>query len=333
MFEWLGISLVLAALLSINAFASMLAASLWRVIDSATSRWSSHTRARILFAMRVGPPALSVCVVFGLVIPAYLIHEPRASGEIVSGKLATLALISMFGVALAVWRGLRSWIATRTLLRQWLAGAQPIHVTDVDVPAFIIDHPFPVIAVVGWFQPKLFIARKVLDSLSEEELLAALAHESGHLEAHDNLRRTLIRACKDILTIVPCGRSLDRAWAENAEAAADESAATRGSAVALNLASALIEIARMVPAGGRPTMPIASFLLGNEIDGVKGRVRRLLDLAGGGVHQVQGFSKLARWLTRSAFATSFVILVLVLIRTSALSEMHDAIEQVVRILS
>jgi Zn-dependent protease with chaperone function len=333
MFELLGISLVLAALLSINAFVSMLAATLWCVIDRPTQRWSSRTRAGILFTMRVGPPAVALLTVFALVVPAYLIHEPRSSGEIVSVKLATLAFISMFGVAMALWRGLRSWKATRALLRQWLVGAQPIHIPDVDIPAFCIDHPFPVIAVVGLFRPRLFIARKVLDSLSEEELLAALAHESGHLEAHDNLRRTLIRACKDMLTIVPCGRSLDRAWAENAEAAADETAATRGSAVALNLASALIEIARMVPAGGRPTMPVASFLLGNEIDGVKGRVKRLLDLAGGRVHQTRGVSKYARWFTRSALVSSLLLMAFVLIRTSALTEMHDAIEQVVRILS
>src|SRR6185312_4722916 len=333
MFELLGISLVLAALLSINALASMLAATLWRVIDRPTQRWSSHTRARILFAMRVGPPTLALLTVFGLIIPAYLIHEPRSSGEIVSGKLATLAVISMLGVALALWRGLQSWTATRKLLKQWLAGAHPIKVADVEIPAFSIDHPFPVIAVVGLFHPRLFIARKVLDSLSEEELLAALAHESGHLEARDNLRRTLIRACKDMLTIVPCGRSLDRAWAENAEAAADETAATRGSAVALNLASALIEIARMVSAGGRPTMPIASFLLGNEIHGVKGRVRRLLDLAGDRNQRARGTSKYERWLTRSAVLSSLLVVVLVLTQTSALSEMHDAIEQVVRILS
>lgn len=333
MFELLGISLVLAALLSLNAFASMLAATFWRVIDRPTRRWSSHTRARILFAMRVGPPVVALLTVFGLVVPSYLIHEPRSSGEIVSGKLAALAFISMLGVTMAVWRGLKSWMATRKLLGQWLAGAHPIEIADVNIPAFCIDHPFPVIAVVGLFRPRLFIASKVLDSLSEEELLAALAHESGHLQAHDNLRRTLIRACKDMLTIVPCGRSLDRAWAENAEAAADETAATRGSAVALNLASALIEIARMVPAGGRPTMPLASFLLGNEIDGVKGRVKRLLDLAGGGLHQTRGISKFSRWMTRSAIVSSLLLMVLILIHTSALTEMHDAIEQVVRILS
>jgi len=80
-----------------------------------------------------------------------------------------------------------------------------------------------VIAVVGSIRPRLFVAGQVLDSLTDEEMLAAIAHECGHLAA-DNFKRVLLRACRDMLTIVPCGRSLDRAWAENAEAAADESA-------------------------------------------------------------------------------------------------------------
>ena len=333
MYELLGISLVLAALLSINAFVSLLAATLWRVLARPARSWSAYTRARIVFAMRVGPSALALLSVAALLIPSYLIHEPYSTNEIVGKKLGALALISALGVGLALWRGLKSWLATRALLKQWLHGAQPIRISQVNIPAFCIEHPFPVIAVVGLIRPRLFVASRVLESLSEEEMLAAIAHESGHLAAHDNLRRVLIRACRDMLTIVPCGRSLDRAWAENAEAAADESAADGGSAMALNLASALIEIARMVPAGARPTMPVASFLLGDETDGVKGRVRRLLDLAGTGARQTRPTSTLKLWGPRLILLASMVLLVFLLIDSSALASTHAAIEQAVRILS
>jgi peptidase M48-like protein len=333
MYELLGISLVLATLLSINALWSMLMAGLWRVIAKPAQRLSARTRARVLFMLRVGPPAVAFVTVLGLVVPSYLLHEPLASGEIVSKKLGTLALLSLIGVVLALSRGLRSWLATRSLLKEWLSTAKPISISDVNIPAYCFEHSFPVIAVVGLLRPRLFIAHRVLDSLNQEEMLAAIAHESGHLEARDNLRRILIRACKDMLTIVPCGRSLDRAWAENAEAAADESAATRGPAVALNLASALIEIARMVPAGARPTMPVAAFLLGDETVGVKGRVRRLLDLAGTANHQMRATSTLHRWFARSVVVSSILLLVLFLIHFSAFVEVHAAIEQAVRVLS
>lgn len=333
MYELLGISLVLAALLTINAIFSLVAAAGWRVLEGPANRWSARMRARIVFALRVGPPALALFTVIGLVIPAYLVHEPHSTDEVVSSKLGALAFISALGVGLALWRGLKSWLATRRLLRQWLEGAEPIRIAGVNIPAFRIEHPFPIIAVVGSIRPRLFVATRVLESLSEEEMQAAIAHESGHLEARDNLRRILVRACRDMLTIIPCGRSLDHAWTENAEAAADECAASHGSVVALNLASALIEIARMVPAGARPTMPIAAFLLGNETDGVKGRVRHLLDLAAAGMHRTQPASKFARWATRSAFLTSILLLLLFLINSSALAEMHDAIEHAVHILS
>ncbi|MCU1264940.1 MAG: peptidase BlaR1 [Acidobacteria bacterium] len=332
MYELLGISLVLAALLSINALASLLAASLWRLLARPALRWSARTRARIIFAMRIGPPSVALLAIAALLIPAYLLNEPYSTTEVVGGKLGMLALVSALGVSLAMWRGLKSWLATRALLGQWLDGAEPIRISEVSIPAFRIEHPFPVIAVVGSFRPRLFVAGRVLESLSDEEMLAAIAHESGHLAARDNLKRIFIRACRDMLTIVPCGRSLDRAWAENAEAAADESAARQGSAVALNLASALIVIARMIPAGSRPTMPVGAFLLGNEAEGVKGRVRRLLVLAGAAPDN-RPRSALRVWAPRLVVLTSMLLLALALIHSSALTEMHAAIEQAVRILS
>ncbi len=333
MYELLGISLVLAALLSLNALASLVAATLWRLLAKPTRRWPAHTRARIIFAMRVGPLILALLSVAGLLLPAYLLYEPYSTKEVVGGKLGLLAFLSALGVTLALWRGLKSWSATRSLLRQWLDGAEPIAIAQVAIPAFIIEHPFPVIAVVGSIRPRLFVARRVLESLTEEEMRAAIAHECGHLATSDNLKRVFLRACRDLLTIVPCGRSLDRAWAENAEAAADEYAATQGSAVALNLASALIAIARMIPAGSRPTMPVAAFLLGDEADGVKGRVRRLLYLAGSDGRRIRRAAKVTPRAEQWVFVSSLLLLMVLLINSSNLAAMHDAIEHAVRMLS
>ena len=333
MYEFLGLSLVLAGLLVVNAIASLVGVTVWRLLANRAVSWSARRRAQVVFAMRVGPPALALTTILVLIIPAYLMYEPASSGEVVSKKLGAVALLSFVGVMLALWRGLKSWHATRALLREWLASARPINIAAVDIPAFAIEHPFPVIAVVGSVRPRLFIARRVLETLSEEELLAAIAHESGHLEAHDNLRRVLLRACSDMLTIVPCGRLLDRVWAESAEAAADEAAAGQGSPVALNLASALIEIARMVPSGARASMPLASFMLGDENSGVKGRVRRLLVLAGTSVEHDRRAYRLRRWVTRSALTSSLILLVLLLAHSSALVQIHNAIESAVRLLS
>src|SRR5919202_1119057 len=111
-------------------------------------------------------------------------------------------------------------------------------------------------AGVGTLRPRLFIAQQLFAALTEAELRAALAHECGHLATRDNLKRAVLRACRDVLTIVPAGRTLDRAWDESTEAAADEHAARDGgAAAALDLAAALVKIARLAPPGMRPTLP------------------------------------------------------------------------------
>jgi Zn-dependent protease with chaperone function len=280
MYELLGISLVLATLLTVNAVASLAAAGCWRLLAGPARHWSSRSRAEVLFAMRAGPPVIAVIAVAMFLIPSFLIHEPYSTGEVVGNKLGLLALVSAIGVALALWRAIRSWLATRSLLNEWLSAAVPVVLPGISIPTFRIPHSFPIIAVVGCLRPRLFIADRVLASLTQEELVAAIAHECGHLAARDNFKRSLLRSCRDALLIIPCGRSLDRAWAEASESAADEYAAEESAALALNLASALVRIAKMIPAGARPAIPVAAFLVGGEeTRGVKGRVRRLLEIA------------------------------------------------------
>ena len=47
MYELLGISLVLATLLTVNCFASVAAVGLWRLLEKPTRRWAASTRAAI----------------------------------------------------------------------------------------------------------------------------------------------------------------------------------------------------------------------------------------------------------------------------------------------
>lgn len=160
-----------------------------------------------------------------------------------------------------------------------MQNAEPIQADGVAIPAYRFRHHFPVIAVVGAIRPRLFIADYLIDSLSREELAAAIAHECGHLKAHDNLKRAMLRACRDALTIVPCGRSLDHAWSESSEVAADEHAARAGSLAALDLAAALVKIARLVPPGVRCTIPAGALLIGEDAGGITPRVKRLTEIA------------------------------------------------------
>ena len=335
MYELLGTTLVLALLLTVNVVATLVSVGFARLLKTPLQRLSARTRAEIFFVMRVGPPAVAIIWVVTLIIPSYIAYEPLKTNESVSFKLGLLALISVVGVALAIWRGLRSWLATRSLLKLWSASSTPIQVDSINIPSFIFDHSFPVIAVVGMLRPRLFIARQVVASLSKAEMAAAIAHECGHLAAHDNCKRSLLRASKAALMIIPCGRSLDRAWSDASESAADEYAAGRSSTVALNLASALVRIAKMIPKENGHLSPVVSTFIGVEADerlGVKGRVRRLLELASGeSSHRTSNPAlNLLPWVFMST-----VVLFGMAIESQAqiLASVHSFIEQIVTFLS
>jgi Zn-dependent protease with chaperone function len=334
MYELLGISLVLASLLTINALASVAAAACWRFIERPLQAGSARTRAEVLFAIRIGPPTLALISVTLFLVPSFIRYEPYASAEVVSRKLAALAILSAFGVTFAVWRALRSFMATRSLRREWLSYAVQTRLDGIGIPTFRFANSFPIIAVVGTVRPRLFIAERVLEILSAEELTAAIAHECGHLSAHDNFKRSLLRACRDVLMIVPCGRSLDRAWAEAAEGAADERAAQQSAETALNLASALVKIAKMVPVGARASVPMAAFLVGiEETRGVKARVRRLLEIASNGCRHEPPRTMITRVLRATSLGFLLPLAVAVASNPHVLITVHSMVERAVTLLS
>jgi Zn-dependent protease with chaperone function len=326
MFELLGICLALAALLTLNALAATLASALWRALRNRLEGWPAAARARLLFALRVFPPFIAAVGVIALLLPAYIAHEPRRAVEPVGLKLGVLAVVSAAGLLLALWRGVAAWIATRSLVKDWLRLAEPVRFDQVRIPAYRLRHQFPVIAIVGAIRPKLFIADHLFQSLTREEMTAAIAHEGGHLAARDNLKRAALRACRDALAIFPCGASLDRAWAEASEAAADEHAAKGERVCALDLASALIKIARLVPEGVKPTMPAGALLIGDGADGISQRVRRLACMAtpdnvSSGARVFE--SKVWLWACFAAILTSAILLATT---PSALLAAHKIIE-------
>jgi Zn-dependent protease with chaperone function len=335
MYEFLGITLVLALLLTINATATLVAAGMARACKKILWKCSARTRAEILFVMRIGPPAIAVVAIVAFMIPSYLTYEPYATKETVSLKLGALAAISAVGVALAIWRGLRSWMATRTLLNQWLNASTPIELDSITVPTFVLQHSFPIIAVVGAIRPRLFIASHVLKSLSEEELAAAIAHEYGHLAAQDNFKRSAMRISRAALLIIPCGRWLDRAWSEASESAADEHAAQQSSQVALDLASALVRIARMIPQGQRQTLPaaVSGFLMSEDAPGVRVRVSRLVELAAADPRLLVSSAPLFRFMPWLVLTVIVVISVSIESRPQVLAAVHQFVEHVVAFLS
>ena len=335
MYTFLGITLVLALLLTINATATMAAAGFGRLCKPLLRKCSARTRAEILFVMRIGPPVLAILAIGAFMVPSYLLYEPHKTEETVSWKLGLLATLSAIGVGLAIWRGIRTWLATRSLLNDWLANSMRIDLEGISVPTFVLQHSFPIIAVVGAFRPKLFIADHVLESLTAEEISAAVAHEGGHLAAHDNFKRSVMRVSRAALLLFPCGRSLDRAWSEASESAADEHAAQQSPLLALNLASALVRIARMIPNGQRQQIPaaVSAFLSHDDSPGVKVRVRRLVELSAIDPRLLASNASIVRFVPWLVLSVVVLVGVTIESRPQVLAAVHNFVEHVVVILS
>jgi len=330
MFELLGLSLLLAALLTFNSLASLIMTGLWRVAGRFTNDWTAASRARLLFSFRTLPAIIALLAVTLLLVPSYLTFEPRHTAEPVSLKLGLLALLSATGIALSIYRGVATRRATAKLTSDWLQRGRRIEIKGIEIEAWRIEHTFPLIAIIGFLRPRLFIANQVLEILTPEEISAAVAHENGHLAARDNLKRGLLQACRDALLIIPSGRLLDKAWSGASEEAADENAARQGNNVALDLASALVKIARSIPEGARPTMPAGVFLLGDEeTGGIKTRVSRLIALAATEYRPASGRDLVARLCVWGPVSLLLITLVIAASNPFLLSKVHTLIEHAV----
>lgn len=332
MYLLLGLSILFAALLSFNSLASLAASVAWRLLGRHTRYWSATTQASIIFLLRIAPAVAGLACLVLLIIPAYVQHEPRSTSEAVSYKLALIAFLSAAGIGLAVVRRIASWRATARLTADWLSHGLRISIPGIDIPCYEIQHQFPVIAIVGILRPQLFIASQIFERLQPEEISSAVAHEMGHLIARDNLKRGLLRACRDALLIIPCGRMLDSHWSQASEVAADEYAAGQGKRVALDLASALVKIARMIPSGARPAMPAGVFLVGDEPGGIKARVSRLVQLAGAEQEPAHGEVRLPGTVLWLSLASATLIFLFSATHTSTLATVHSLIEQAVYLL-
>ena len=279
MYFLVGISLLFATLYAVNLAASLITTLTWRSLAGSATGWNASTRSNLLFLFRVLPLSFAIVVTFGIILPAFLLFEPETPAETIGLKMAVIVCVAAFGLAAAIYRIIASLWRTRQLVGDWMITSVPVEIEGVSMPAYQLRHPFPVIAVVGIFKPRIFVAEQVFSELDKPELVAALSHEAGHISSFDNLKRVIMRVCRDLL-VFPLGKSLDNGWLLAAESAADEYAAIRGgSGYALNLASALVKIGRITPHEQTQRLPIAAYLIEPDDTSLAQRVEGLLSFA------------------------------------------------------
>jgi Zn-dependent protease with chaperone function len=269
-FVALGAVLSLAAFAVVASLAALCvaaAAPLLRRIE----RWAPARRAALLFAAGTLPTVAGLFAALALVWPAWIVHEPRNTSEAPGALLLAAAAAGLLLLASAVRRAGGDHLRTAHAVRRWMRSGQPIAALAPALPAFRVEEAFPLAAVAGLRRPRLLVARQVAEVLTEEELRAVAAHEAAHVRARDVAKRLALRASADPLWWTPARAALARAWERAAEEAADQRAA--GAVPASDLASALVKVAALVPAGARLAVGLPAVAGGAPI---ATRVRALL---------------------------------------------------------
>ncbi|MBZ5521312.1 MAG: M48 family metalloprotease [Acidobacteriia bacterium] len=241
MYYTLCLALCLAVMFLVITGTSMLCMACLRYLD--LRRVSPSMRASILFMIRALPAVLAGIVAFGFALPAFLRFEPQSSGEFVGARLLALASMGAFLLVAMTVRAVRILRATMLLRKQWSARGEKLTVEGVNLPVYCVEGSGSLMAVIGIFRPRIFVARRFVQALSGEELSAALAHEMAHVRSFDNFKQFFLKITRPPhwLNIF---RVTDAAWTNASEVAADENALTSG-ASALDLSSALVKAGRL----------------------------------------------------------------------------------------
>jgi hypothetical protein len=261
-----GVTLALAWFFATNAVLSGLVAA---------AAHRARGGAQALFALRLLPAAISAAFMLFVFVPSYWTYEPRDAAEGFDVTLTALALLAAMLVVATVDRAVRAWWRARRRARGWIHHSRPLTLATVNFPAVEVDSLQPMMALVGILRPRLIVSRGLIEALTREEIAAGAAHEAAHHRACDNLKRLIIRGAPDLLRWLPAARTLEQRWAAAAEHNADRAATiAERREVRLALASALVKVARLMPATSAAGEPISTLVGGGAI---ASRVSRLVD--------------------------------------------------------
>ena len=275
MFVLRGIAVSLTFFVLLYCLLSLMVVSGWRCLRFLRSA-SAQAQASLLFWARVFPLLASAFVTLGLVVPSFVLREPRSIHEDMGVPLV-LGIACLLLFALGAFRVVAAQMRTSRVVADWLKGANALD-AGVTAPAFRANRGTPPLTLVGVCSPRVLVSEATVALLNRDELRVAVRHEISHMRSRDNLKK-LVFHCSPF----PGMAGLENAWQEAAELAADDGAVT-SICDALDLAAALIKLSRLIPLQGTPAFTMA---LVSGSGSVRGRVERLLAWDGSKVRPIQ----------------------------------------------
>jgi hypothetical protein len=211
--------------------------SVWRYfrpVASLSSQW--------LFVVRIFPLVASALVTLFLAFPAFLLLESNAIDEDSGTLLFTLCSLLILGVGLL--RVLSARSKSSRIVGEWEKGASALN-ANAAVPTLQTKVGVPLV-LVGVSHPRVLVSEQAVSLLSDDELRTAVQHEMAHVRSRDNLKKLILHAA-----VFPGMASLENAWQEAAELAADI-AAVSSRQEAVDLAAALVKMSELVPVQDAP---------------------------------------------------------------------------------
>jgi hypothetical protein len=307
-----GIALALTCFLLVYVCLSLLVIGGSGWLTRRRKKRLSRAAADLLFALRVLPLAASFLLTLGLMVPSFLLLEPRSSGEGVGAIPLILGFCCLVLFAIGGYKAASAQARTARLVSGWLRDSTVL--TNGAAHIFRVRENAPALAVAGIRSPSVFISEAAAAILTGPELHAALRHEMAHARRQDNLKKLFFAFCP-----FPGMARLEEAWREAAEMAADE-AAVADSGEALELASALVRLSRLTAVSASPELTTA--LLPSSAEMLRARVERLM------AWQTLEKPASCRWYALAP-ALGMVIATAVLY-TGALAQVHVVSEWLVR---
>jgi beta-lactamase regulating signal transducer with metallopeptidase domain len=222
--------------------------------------------ARWLLTLRLLPASVSAMAVALLCVPSYLRFEPHIPREEAGVVCLAAALLGVSILGLALYRALSALIRCAAYL-----GRCDSRESQLDGERVWIVADGAGLALAGILHPRLLISERAAAELSSEQLGVALRHERAHRASRDNLKRLLIQLAP---AIFPRLRTLELAWAQCAEWAADDRATEGDPDRSTALAAALLQVARLQ--SGLPMPALVTSLVAADED-LTQRVNRILD--------------------------------------------------------
>jgi beta-lactamase regulating signal transducer with metallopeptidase domain len=271
------------------SFLSSLLVLVWQGLS--LCRIQQRIGARGLFTLRVIPFGVSAVVSLFLALPSFLLLEKHSLDEDFGTFVLSACAIIILGAG--IYRVLAAEARTRRVISFFLEGALGPE-NNAATPTIILSQSVTPMMLVGLRAPRILISSSACKILSDGELRAAVRHENSHSRSRDNLKKAILNALP-----FPCMASLEEAWQEASELAADDGAVS-SRAEALDLAAALIKLARHFPCQAVPDLATG---LVSTVGSVSGRVERLVAWK-----ESSGASPYHwRYITAVAFVAFFVL--------------------------